>query len=279
MVTVKHWLDTAVTRIVADDPQAVAETLLATRLGKNRAYLHLFPDMPLSDLLQTQLMSELTRLADGYPLAYLLGKKAFWDMDLTVTEATLIPRADTETLIEVAQTLFAPDTTAAMIDLGTGSGAIAIALSRLFKQAAVTATDISAAALAVAQRNAADWQTAPIRFVQTSWLQGFADAEFDLIAANPPYIAKGDTHLAALRHEPADALIAENHGLADIQIIIEQAQTKLKPNGWLLLEHGYDQGSAVRTLLAEAAYYRQTVTTYRDLGGNERITAAQRSMT
>lgn len=274
-MTIEQWLVTATDTIVADDPVAVAEILLAERLGKNRAFVSAFPETVISKSQQKQLNQDLTRLASGYPLAYLLGKKGFWDMELHVSEATLIPRADTETLIEVAQTLFPADTTAHIADLGTGSGAIAIALSRVFAQSTVTATDISKSALDIAQLNAANWQIAPIYFKQTEWLAGFADNAFDLIASNPPYIAENDGHLSALKYEPRIALTAEKNGLADIETIVLQAQTALTSSGWLLLEHGYDQGQVVRDLLANS--YWQAIKTHRDLGGNERITAAQRA--
>lgn len=274
-MTIEQWLVAATDTVVADDPAVVAEILLAERLGKNRAFVSAFPETVISKSQQTQLSQDLTRLAGGYPLAYLLGKKSFWDMELHVSEATLIPRADTETLIEVAQMLFPADTTANIVDLGTGSGAIAIALSRVFAQSTVTATDISKSVLDIAQLNAANWQIAPIYFKQTEWLAGFADNAFDLIASNPPYIAENDGHLSALKYEPLTALTAEKNGLADIETIILQAQTALTSSGWLLLEHGYDQGQAVRDLLTNS--YWQAIKTHRDLGGNERITAAQRA--
>lgn len=274
-MTIEQWLVTATNTVVADDPAVVAEILLAERLGKNRAFVSAFPETVLSESQQKQLSQDLTRLAGGYPLAYLLGKKSFWDMELHVSEATLIPRADTETLIEVAQMLFPADTTANIVDLGTGSGAIAIALSRVFAQSTVTATDISKSVLDIAQLNAANWQIAPIYFKQTEWLAGFANSAFDLIASNPPYIAENDGHLSALKYEPQIALTAEKNGLADIETIVLQAQTALTSSGWLLLEHGYDQGQVVRDLLANRHW--QAIKTHRDLGGNERITAAQRA--
>lgn len=272
-MTIKDWLRQAVARIASDSPQLDAELLLAERLGKSRAYLHAFADENLLPDLLTQLEKDVKKLADGYPPAYLLGKKSFWDMELRVTEATLIPRADTETLIEVAQQLFPGGTAATMIDLGTGSGAIAIALSRLFPSAKITATDLSAEALAVAQQNAENWQIAPIELIQTSWLDGFECEQFDLIAGNPPYIEENDKHLSSLCYEPITALTAPDNGLADIKQIIEQAQTCLKPNGCLLIEHGYDQGHAVRELLTHPTWFN--IQTHQDLGGNDRVTQAQ----
>ncbi len=273
-MNINDWLNQQSARIPTDTPRLDAELLLAARLGKSRAYLFAFADEAISSENLAQLECDIKQLASGYPLAYLLGKKAFWDMELRVTEATLIPRADTETLLEIAETLFPHDTRAKMIDLGTGSGAIAIALSRIFPHAHITATDMSTEALAVAQENAKAWQGAEVHFMQNSWLAGFDADSFDLIASNPPYIEENDPHLAALRYEPISALTAPQRGLADIQCIISQAQTVLKPHGWLLLEHGYDQGQAVRDLLSGSPW--PEVQTRRDLGGNERITMAKK---
>ncbi len=272
--TINRWLAQATERLGGDSPSLDAELLLADRLGKSRSYLLAFSEQLLPPQLLTQLAADMEQLAGGYPLAYLLGKKAFWDMELRVTPATLIPRPDTETLIELAQTLLPADTTAKMIDLGTGSGAIAIALSRIFPKANITATDLSAEALAVAQQNAREWQIAPIKFQQTSWLTGFERPQFDLIVSNPPYIAEDDWHLQHLTAEPQTALCAPDAGLADLKTLIAQATRCLKPAGWLLLEHGYDQGQAVRALFEQAGCWQQ-IQTHRDLGGNERVTGAR----
>lgn len=252
------------------------ELLLAERLGKNRAYLVAFADTKLSETLLSQLSHDIEKLDSGYPLAYVLGKKDFWDMTLSVNEHTLIPRADTETLIEKMITLFTSSTAAHMIDLGTGSGAIAIALSREFPNANITATDLSEKALSIAKTNAKQWQKAPIHFVQSSWLTAFAPQSFDAIISNPPYIEENDVHLTALRYEPITALTAGQQGLADIISIIEQSIQVLKTNGWLLLEHGYQQGQAVRQQFQQSKHW-QHIATYKDLGGNDRITIAQRT--
>ncbi len=271
--TISQWLAQASACIDSDNPRLDAEYLLAERWGKNRAYLLAFADEKIPTDLLAQLTTDVNQLARGCPLAYVLGKKAFWDMELRVTEATLIPRADTETLVELASKLLPKDTRAKLIDLGTGSGAIAIALSRLFPRAEITATDLSSAALTVAQQNANDWQIAPIHFVNTSWLTGFEPETFDMIVSNPPYIPQGDGHLDKLSYEPMGALTASKRGMADIETIIQQSQRCLKAGGWLLLEHGYDQGEAVRRCFEESHW--QSIMTYRDLGGNERVTAAQ----
>ncbi len=273
-MTIEAWLSCQSQRIRSDSPRLDAELLLAERLGKTRAYLLAFGDQDIPEAVLKRLDREADQLSAGYPVAYLLGKKAFWDMELNVSPATLIPRADTETLIEVVQTLFPADTQATMIDLGTGSGAIAIALSREFINAAISATDISDDALVIAKSNAARWQTAPITFFKRAWLTGFPPQSFDLIVSNPPYIAEDDVHLGHLHGEPLTALTSGEQGLADIKTIIQQSQTALKSGGWLVLEHGYRQGQAVRRLLANAGW--QQVKTSKDLGGNERITAARK---
>lgn len=274
-MNIQQWLKQ---HTLSHRPTLDLELLLAERLGKNRAYLVAFADTILSDALLSQLSNDIEKLDSGYPLAYLLGKKDFWDMTLKVNEQTLIPRADTETLVEKMLTLFAPSTAANMIDLGTGSGAIAIALSREFPHASITATDLSEKALVIAKANAKQWQKAPIHFVQSSWLAAFTPKLFDAIISNPPYIDENDAHLAALRYEPIAALTAKNQGLADIAIIIEQSIQALKTNGWLLLEHGYQQGKSVRQQFQQSNHW-QHITTCKDLSGNDRITIAQRIKT
>lgn len=273
-MTIHTWLQQAVAAINSLSPRLDAELLLAESLGKTRAYLFAFADEVIPEEQLTELNTALQRLTEGYPLAYLLGKKDFWDMTLTVNEHTLIPRADTETLVEWMLTLFPKSTTANFVDLGTGSGAIAIALSREFPHAAITATDVSQHALAVAKQNVQHWQKAPVSFLKTSWLQGFAPQTFDAIISNPPYIDQHDKHLTTLRYEPITALAANRNGLADIETIIQQSLTALKPNGWLLLEHGYQQGKAVREQFQHSGYW-QHIQTHQDLSGNDRVTLAQ----
>ncbi|PID66937.1 MAG: protein-(glutamine-N5) methyltransferase, release factor-specific [Gammaproteobacteria bacterium] len=281
--SIGDWLDDATNRILSQTPRLDAELLLSHYLSKNRAYLLAFAD----ELLPAELMPTLTaavkRLANGYPLAYLLGKKSFWDMHLTVNEATLIPRPDSETLIETCKKLLPADFKGKILDLGTGSGAIAIALSRLFPKAHIMATDNNQAALSVAQQNAVDWQIAPVELVYADWflpLDGrrrasvFPDNSFAVIVSNPPYIAENDPHLQQLSNEPITALISPDNGLADIKMLIRQSAKRLKNGGYLLLEHGYDQGQAVRAYFARYCHW-QNIQTVRDLGGNERVSLAQ----
>ncbi|PID64143.1 MAG: protein-(glutamine-N5) methyltransferase, release factor-specific, partial [Gammaproteobacteria bacterium] len=231
---------------------------------------------------QQQLQTDLQRLQQGYPLAYLLGEKAFWDMTLTVTEDTLIPRPDTETLVEVILSLLPPSFNGRLLELGTGSGAIAIALSRELPDSRIYACDIHQAALNIAETNAQHWQRAPISFFRSDWfkvLDKVHDSSplqkpFTLIVSNPPYIAPQDPHLAKLTFEPAKALIAKQNGLADIRQIITRTPQHLLSNGWLIVEHGYHQGQAVRDLFKAAGQW-QDITTHCDLGGNERVSVAR----
>lgn len=211
------------------------------------------------------------RRAAGEPLAYLVGHKEFHGLDLQVDPRVLVPRPDTETLadwaIEIAQELEAPR----VIDLGTGSGAIALAIKKTCPHALVEATDASADALAVARANA-ERHGLGVSFRRASWLDG-VDGAFDVIASNPPYIAEGDEHLPALRPEPPAALVSGPDGLAAIRAIVAQAPARLAAGGWLLLEHGWDQGARVRELLSGAGF--GYVASRRDLAGIERCTGGQ----
>lgn len=284
--TIGQWLENAEHHIASATPRLDAELLLSHYLGKNRAYLLAFADEELPTEIYPTLSQALKRLVKGEPLAYVLGEKSFWDMTLKVTEDTLIPRADTETLIELCQQLLPADFNGKILDLGTGSGAIAIALSRVFPEAELTATDNSQAALSIAKTNADRWQGSPITFVYANWflLLGedlphvvFPPNSFDLIISNPPYIEENDPHLADLTYEPITALTAQDNGLADIKNIIQDADKYLNNGGYLLLEHGYDQGQNIRQLFKQSPHW-QAIQTARDLGNNERVTLAQYQM-
>lgn len=216
-------------------------------------------------------LSTCERRAAGEPLAYLVGHKEFHGLDLQVDARVLIPRPDTETLadwaIEIAQELEAPR----VIDLGTGSGAIALAIRKACPHAVVEASDASADALAVARANA-DRHGLAVSFRRASWLDG-VEGVFDVIVSNPPYIAEDDEHLPALRHEPSAALVSGPDGLAAIRAIVAQAPAHLAAGGWLLLEHGWDQASRVRDLLSGAGF--GYVASRRDLAGIERCTGGR----
>jgi len=252
--------------------RADAEALLLHALRRDRAWLFAHARDPVPADVAERFDALLARRAQGEPVAYLTGRRGFWTLDLAVGPATLIPRADTERLVELALERLdtAPGRRAA--DLGTGSGAIALALASERPQAQVLATDLSEAALAVAQANARTHGLHNVRFAHGAWLAPLAGQRFDLIASNPPYIAAGDPHLAQgdLRYEPASALASGADGLDDIRVIVAGASAHLLPGGWLLLEHGWEQGEAVRALLTAAGF--AAVATYQDLEARDRVT-------
>lgn len=251
-----------------------AQLLHLLALGKplhERAWLLAHDSDTLDEATLTRLAPLLERRLTGEPLAYITGTKEFFGLPLQVDARVLDPRPDTETLVEWALERLPLDAPHEVMDLGTGSGAIALALQHQRPQARVSAVDASQEALSVAQANAERLQL-PVRFIHSHWLQGIA-GRFDLIVSNPPYIEADDPHLAALRHEPLQALASGADGLDDIRAIIAQAPAHLKPGGWLLLEHGHDQAEAVRTLLSQAGW--QNVQSRKDLAAIERCTGAQ----
>ncbi|MDV2468079.1 peptide chain release factor N(5)-glutamine methyltransferase [Acinetobacter chinensis] len=221
-------------------------------------------------------LAGLAQLEKGEPLAYVTGSQPFWTLDLKVTRDTLVPRPDTEVLVEQCLNLALPEQ-ASVIDLGTGTGAIALSLSSERPLWQVTATDIYLPTLQVAQENAAKYGLSRVKFACGAWFsalqQDFADQRFDLIVSNPPYIDADDEHMPALASEPERALVAAGKGLFDIEIIIYQGRDWLNPNGWIALEHGYDQGQAVRDIFLNAGFCE--IQTIQDYGGNDRVTLAQ----
>jgi release factor glutamine methyltransferase len=250
------------------------ELLLAYVLNKPRSIIYSHPEI----ILTAEHWLTVQRLAkqrcQGLPLAYITGHKEFWSLTLQVSPATLIPRPETEQLVAQALQLLQPDLPCRVADLGTGSGAIAIALAYHRPHWIITATDNSVAALALAQRNAEALALTNIRFLQGHWCDALAAGEkWHAIISNPPYLAADDPHLAQLSFEPSSALIAQDHGLADLRTIINQATAFLMPSGWLMLEHGHTQAAAVASLLATTPYYNCQQLT--DLAGIKRITIAQ----
>jgi len=219
----------------------------------------------------TRLQSLAARRLAGEPVAYLLGHKEFFGLSLQVTSDVLVPRPDTETLVEWALEVLSPTPTARLVDLGTGSGAIALALKATQPTLQVEAVDYSHAALAVAQANAQRLGLA-VTFSQGSWLSD-TQGQFQAIVSNPPYIRENDEHLPALRFEPRQALTAGDDGLDDIRTIIQQARARLHPGGWLLLEHGYDQAGEVRAMLEATGFVH--IQSRRDLAGIERCSGGQ----
>lgn len=261
--------------------QLDAQLLLLFALGRTsreRAWLLAHDkDLLLQDE-QNQYMALLQRRAIGVPVAYLTGEKEFYGRRFSVDKRVLIPRPDTETLVDWAKGLLPAqdgmsDSPIKVLDLGTGSGILAIILKSLLPQTLdVTAVDVSTDALHVAALNASEVLPAQqnIRFLQGSWFEAVADEKFDLIVSNPPYIAQEDPHLDALSHEPHSALVSGVDGLDDIRVIIGSAKRYLSPGGWILIEHGYDQAQAVQALFTKAGFTE--VQTRQDLGSNDRVT-------
>ena len=249
-----------------------ADLLLGHALGRAWTWLIAHRDAPVPPDAAEGFRSLLARRAAGEPVAYLTGRRGFWRFDLAVTPDTLIPRPETELLVELALDRLPAGAPLAIADLGTGSGAIALALAHERPRARVLATDASAGALAVARANAQTLGLANVRFAEGDWCAPLAGERFDLIASNPPYIAENDPHLVEgdLRFEPASALSSGADGLDAIRRIAVDARRHLQPGGWLLFEHGWDQGDAVRTLLASLGYAE--IATERDLEDRDRVT-------
>ncbi|MDX7736360.1 peptide chain release factor N(5)-glutamine methyltransferase [Aeromonas caviae] len=254
-----------------ESPRADADALLCHLLDCRRSYLMTWPEHELDAAQQATLAGWLARRLNGEPIAHLIGEREFWSLPLKVSPATLIPRPDTEVLVEQALARL-PGGPCALLDLGTGTGAIALALKSERPDADVWAVDRMPAAAALARTNSAALGL-PIEVRDGSWFAPLSDApRFAMIVSNPPYIDGTDPHLheGDVRFEPRSALVAEEQGLADIRLIVTQAPAHLVPGGWLLLEHGWDQGEAVRQLLLQQGYVQ--VETVRDYGDNERVT-------
>jgi len=251
------------------------ELLLAAALGKPRSYLHTWPERIVSSEAAQVFASYLQRRRTGEPVAYILGQQGFWKLDLEVAPHTLIPRPDTELLVEAALELHAATPALApvtVLDLGTGTGAIALALASERPAWSVTAVDRILEAVALAERNRQRLHLNNATVLSSHWFSALEGQRFDMIISNPPYIASADPHLVAgdVRFEPSSALVAGVDGLDDLRVIITQAPQYLDVGGWLLLEHGYDQAAAVRDLMANQGFER--VHSRKDLGGHERIT-------
>ncbi|MDA8482605.1 peptide chain release factor N(5)-glutamine methyltransferase [Pseudomonas resinovorans] len=255
-------------------PRLDAELLLAAALGKPRSFLHTWPERVVSSEVAERYASYLERRRGGEPVAYILGHQGFWSLDLEVAPDTLIPRPDTELLVETALALL-PANPAEVLDLGTGTGAIALALACERLSWKVTGVDRIAAAVELAERNRARLKLNNARFVESHWFSALGEQRFAMIVSNPPYIRAQDPHLVEgdVRFEPASALVAGADGLDDIRQIIQNAPRHLSPGGWLLLEHGCDQAQDVRDLLSRQGF--QQVESRRDLGGHERISLGQ----
>jgi release factor glutamine methyltransferase len=250
-----------------------AQLLLLHALGQPgtaRAWLIAHDDDPLPAALQTQFLALCDRRAAGEPVAYLTGEKEFFGLPLRVDARVLVPRPDTETLVEWSLELLRDRPAPRIVDLGTGSGAIALALQSARRDARVEAVDASPAALEVAAANALRLGL-PVALREARWLEGAG--RYDLIVSNPPYVAEADAHLPALHHEPRQALVAGADGLDELRRIVASAPAHLEAGGWLLLEHGWDQAAAVRALLAAAGF--TAVASRQDLAGMERCSGGR----
>ena len=259
-----------------ESPRADADVLLCHLLGCRRSYLMTWPERELDAAQQAALQGWLARRLNGEPIAHLVGEREFWSLPLKVSPATLIPRPDTEVLVEQALTKI-PQGPCAVLDLGTGTGAIALALKCERPEVDVWAVDRMADAAALARENSAALGL-PIEVRDGSWFEPLGEPDrgntprFAVIVSNPPYIDGADPHLEQgdVRFEPRSALVADDAGLADIRHIVAHATAYLLLDGWLLLEHGWDQGEAVRQLLRDGGY--REVATVRDYGDNDRVT-------
>ena len=267
------WIAHAVEQLKhSESPKRDAQVLLGFVTGKSRTFILAFAETLLSDSQLNQLATLLARRTKGEPVAYLVGEREFWSLPLRVSPATLIPRPDTECLVEQALSCL-PSQPCAILDLGTGTGAIALALASERPDCQVTALDVIPDAVALARSNAHYLGINNVKILESHWFSALDKAQrFTLIVSNPPYIDSEDLHLSQgdVRFEPKSALVADNHGLSDIEILVSRARDFLEPEGWLILEHGWQQGAQVRQLFLDAGY--SGVNTGKDYGNNERLT-------
>ncbi|MDP3777833.1 peptide chain release factor N(5)-glutamine methyltransferase [Methylotenera sp.] len=249
-----------------------AQLLLQNVLNVNRAWLLAHESDTLQDKIKTDYEALLARRLIGEPIAYIFGYREFFGLNLIVTPDTLIPRPDTETLVETALDKIPLETPFTVLDLGTGTGAVALAIAQNRPEAQVTAIDASSGALDIAKRNSNQLDLTQVDFRLSNWFSALEGERFNLIVSNPPYIEQQDTHLTQgdLRFEPMSALASGTDGLDDIRQIVDNCLLHLHPQGWLMLEHGYNQAHLVTDLMAQSGLI--DITTIKDLGGNDRVT-------
>ncbi|MEQ9721418.1 peptide chain release factor N(5)-glutamine methyltransferase [Yersinia alsatica] len=270
----QQWLSLAAARFnQSDSPKRDAEILLSFVTGRARTYLLAFGETVLTAEQLAVLEPLAARREQGEPIAYLVGEREFWSLPLSVSSATLIPRPDTECLVEQALAHL-PATPCRILDLGTGTGAIALAIASERPDCSVVGGDIKADAVALARHNAEKLAINNVHFLQSSWFESVSGL-FTLIVSNPPYIDANDPHLnqGDVRYEPHSALVAPAEGLADLAEIIRQSPAYLEAGGWLMLEHGWQQAEAVQKLLKNAGF--SAVMTHKDYGNNDRVTLGQ----
>lgn len=273
LLTCEELLSGAVGVISSDTPRLDAELLLNHVSGLSRTSFRAFPEREVDAPIVAEFERLVAQRIEGMPVAYLLGHQEFWSLPFKVSSSTLIPRPDTECLVEQALALSLPDN-GKVLDMGTGTGAIALALASEQPNWLITACDLQEDAIALAQANARELRL-PVNVFQSSWFTGLPTDRFDLIVSNPPYIASGDDHLGegGVRFEPASALVAGADGLDDIRQIVAEAPAWLNNNGWLLLEHGFDQASVVQELFSKHGF--SNIESRKDYGGNDRMTLGQ----
>ena len=259
--------------IDSDSSEIDSQVLLCHCLGCQTTYLHTWPDKILTKIQQSKFTDLIKQRLDGKPVAHLIGQRGFWSLDLNVTADTLIPRPDTELLVELALKKLKVDMLVA--DLGTGTGAIALSLAMENPKATILAMDFSMAALNVAKQNASHHNFNNVMFWRGSWLSAIAHNTLDMVVSNPPYIEADDPHLSQgdVRFEPISALVSGADGLDDIRQIVEQAQRCLKLSGWLMVEHGFHQAKQVQQLFLDAGFTE--ISSHQDFGGNDRVVIGQ----
>ena len=275
---IRAWLREATSQLTeSDSPKRDAEILLSQVTGKSRSWLIAFDDKTLSAEQLVQLNALLARRAQGEPVAYLTGEREFWSLPLSVSPHTLIPRPDSEILVEQAL-LRLPASACSVLDLGTGTGAIALAIASERSDCQITGVDRIPDAVELARHNATKLALHNTRFLHSHWFSSLAGEQFTMIVSNPPYIDAEDEHLGQgdVRFEPTSALVAEDHGLADIKAITVVAGDYLTAGGWLLLEHGWQQAADVRQILRD--HHFVAVETCQDYGGNDRVTLGQKPL-
>ncbi|MFT5394984.1 MAG: release factor glutamine methyltransferase [Gammaproteobacteria bacterium] len=261
--------------VESDSARLDAEILLCSVLKCERAHLYTYPEQNLSNTEINSFNKLIVQRTEGHPIAHLIQKKEFWSLELKVTADTLIPRPETEVLVEAALNCIPKESSCSVLELGTGTGAISIAIASDRRLTNITATDIKESALQIAQLNAESHQLKNITFVQANWFDIKNINTYDLILSNPPYISIDDPHLRQgdVRFEPESALVSGKEGLDDLCIIIAGAKKHLNTNGWLLLEHGFQQGKAIRQLLKENNF--STISTLKDYSNLDRVSIGQ----
>lgn len=274
---IADWLESAEQRLLltSESPRLDAEVLLAHSLGQSRSHLRAWPEKILTATESERFQALVELRYQGTPVAYLLGEREFWSRSFKVNDSALIPRPDTELIVELALDLLAARQNCKVIDLGTGSGIIAITIAAERPNDHVIASDMSRAALALATENAVNLKIGNIQFKESNWFEKIDEYDFDMVISNPPYIAADDPHLEEgdVRFEPKQALISPAQGLYDIRLLADQSRHHLKAGAYILIEHGYQQQLEVQAILQQFDF--KNVITHCDLAGNPRVTLGQ----